>query len=285
MELEKIQALVGNITQDQMKDVRGWITDELGIFIPSTGFCKYAVTPEHTHPVYSFYYALSDNTHIHCRGQEYRSETGKITVLAPGVPHHEVVKKGFSRYVALFVSEDFFTEQHALYSFPHIEEFMVIDSPGRFLQDVKEFLAEKERGLPGCDKVLKARAEVIVHSLLRSLLGIHRETTGTDTRLEIDRVIEYLHSSYEEKITVKEMALRAGMSESHFARTFKEETGVPPLEFLTRLRINKAREFLRDKTLNITEVAFRCGFNSLSHFSHTFNHIEKVTPSVYRKAI
>lgn len=49
-DLDKIQKLVGDITDEDLKHVDCSVSDVLGIFVPSTGYCKYAVTPNHTHP-------------------------------------------------------------------------------------------------------------------------------------------------------------------------------------------------------------------------------------------
>ena len=52
--LESIQSLVGNITEENLKYVDSYVNQHLGIFIPSVGFCEYAISPDHTHPAYSF---------------------------------------------------------------------------------------------------------------------------------------------------------------------------------------------------------------------------------------
>jgi AraC family transcriptional regulator len=62
--LKNIQKLVGNITEENLKYVDYYIDKHLGIFIPSVGFCEYAIKPQHTHPAYSFIVFFSEEQSI-----------------------------------------------------------------------------------------------------------------------------------------------------------------------------------------------------------------------------
>ncbi|MBU1614775.1 AraC family transcriptional regulator [bacterium] len=103
------------------------------------------------------------------------------------------------------------------------------------------------------------------------------------SRIEIDKVIEYLHFNYGQKISVEEMARAALLSPSHFASVFKKETGRSPMDYLIALRLNKAKKFLRAGGKTITEIALECGFASSSHFSSCFRQEFAITPSEFKK--
>ena len=62
--LQMIQNLVGDISESNLKYVDCYISDELGLFIPSVGFCEYAIIPQHTHPAYSFVLFFSKEQNI-----------------------------------------------------------------------------------------------------------------------------------------------------------------------------------------------------------------------------
>ena len=76
----------------------------------------------------------------------------------------------------------------------------------------------------------------------------------------------------------------SGVSEAHFARSFKQAFGVPPHRYLLTRRIERAMALLRDTDLSITEIAFETGWASLGTFGRTFRDITGESPSAVRSA-
>lgn len=81
-----------------------------------------------------------------------------------------------------------------------------------------------------------------------------------------------------------ELAERVGMSRTAFALRFKSKAGVGPLEHLTRWRIQKACELLREERRTLDEVAWRIGYESAAAFSRAFKREVGITPGAYRNA-
>jgi transcriptional regulator GlxA family with amidase domain len=75
----------------------------------------------------------------------------------------------------------------------------------------------------------------------------------------------------------------SGVSEAHFARSFKQAFGVPPHRYLLTRRIERATALLRDTDLSITEIAFQTGWASLGTFGRTFRDVTGETPSAIRE--
>ncbi len=73
------------------------------------------------------------------------------------------------------------------------------------------------------------------------------------------------------------------MSVSHLGRCFRQETGLTPMAYLNRYRVNRAKELLATGHKSIAEVAPKVGFSSVSHFSHVFRKESGVSPSVYQR--
>lgn len=78
------------------------------------------------------------------------------------------------------------------------------------------------------------------------------------------------------------LAAVSGISEGHFARSFKGAFGIPPHRYLLTRRIERAKAVLRDTDLSITEVAFAVGWNSLGTFTRTFRDVTGQTPGQAR---
>jgi transcriptional regulator GlxA family with amidase domain len=82
---------------------------------------------------------------------------------------------------------------------------------------------------------------------------------------------------------VGQLASVSGVSEEHFARSFREAFGVPPHRYLLTRRIERAKALLRDTELPITEIAFQSGWESLGTFGRTFRDITGESPTGLRK--
>jgi AraC family transcriptional regulator len=74
------------------------------------------------------------------------------------------------------------------------------------------------------------------------------------------------------------------LSEFHFARLFKTATGDSPFRFVTRIRMERAKELLRKTLLPIFEIADRVGYQKPSHFSARFRAVFGFSPDAYRKS-
>ena len=95
--------------------------------------------------------------------------------------------------------------------------------------------------------------------------------------------ISMIHERYCEKLTIAELSKVAQLSRSLFIKRFKEICGVPPLEYITRQRIEAAEYMLLNTAFSISEISYKCGFYDSSHFSKMFTAKNGISPSDYRK--
>ena len=86
-----------------------------------------------------------------------------------------------------------------------------------------------------------------------------------------------------EEWPVPRLARVSGVSQAHFARSFKDAFGVPPHRYLLTRRIERATALLRDTDLPITEIAFQTGWKSLGTFGRTFRDVTGESPSALRE--
>jgi len=86
-------------------------------------------------------------------------------------------------------------------------------------------------------------------------------------------------------LSVGALAREAGMSPYHFLRTFRRVAGMPPHQFVLRLRLNRAAIRLRTTQEPISAIALDAGFADLSTFNRRFRRIMGVTPGAYRKSL
>ena len=98
------------------------------------------------------------------------------------------------------------------------------------------------------------------------------------------RVTEYIQQNLDKDLTLAELAVVVRINRYHFARLFKDSTGVPPHRFVVRQRIARARAVLAMEELSIAQISRLVGFRTPSHFTAVFRRILGVTPGVYRTA-
>lgn len=103
-------------------------------------------------------------------------------------------------------------------------------------------------------------------------------------RLEnrIHKAMEYIQHNYNKDLTLEAVALQADLNSAYFSSYFKKYTGTSFINYLTELRIKKAKEMLKDESRKIGEVAALLGFNDTRYFAKIFKKYVGVTPSEYR---
>jgi len=96
------------------------------------------------------------------------------------------------------------------------------------------------------------------------------------------RARDRMDAASHEEWPVPRLAKVSGISQAHFARSFKYAFGVPPHRYLLTRRIERAKALLRDTDLPITEIAFQTGWNSLGTFGRIFRDVTGESPSELR---
>ncbi len=138
---------------------------------------------------------------------------------------------------------------------------------------------------PGAELVVNKLTEVVLVELIRINFG--RGEQGrfvlalTDKR--IAKALQQLHNNPHIAWTLEKIAAEVGMSRAALAKRFKELVGQPMFQYLTMLRVQRARELLQETKLPLYEVASRVGYESDLAFTKTFKKHTGTTPTRYRK--
>jgi AraC-like DNA-binding protein len=96
------------------------------------------------------------------------------------------------------------------------------------------------------------------------------------------RIREYVEAHLGESMDLATLATVAGLSIHHFARGFKQSTGLTPHHYLTRKRVERAQDMLAHAALSLSEVAYAVGFSDQSHLARHFRQMLGVTPGQFR---
>lgn len=98
----------------------------------------------------------------------------------------------------------------------------------------------------------------------------------------IHRCIQYIGTHYKEHITLEEMARNVYLSPPYLSKIFRQETGMTFNAYVNRVRVNRAKELLRDRRLSVMDVAYWVGYEDQSYFTKVFKRSTGVLPKEYR---
>lgn len=109
------------------------------------------------------------------------------------------------------------------------------------------------------------------------------EKRENDAIRPVRRAKEYIQAHYGEPLTQEEISDMVGLSTAYFSALFKKTEGEGFAKYLIHVRIEQAKILLRESNFPVMEICRKVGYNDLKHFTHTFEKVTGVKPSVYRK--
>ncbi|WP_428610157.1 AraC family transcriptional regulator [Sedimenticola sp.] len=131
------------------------------------------------------------------------------------------------------------------------------------------------------DETLARSFGVCLLQLLTKHATRQQERRGSK-RLNMEVLDAYIQANLNQKMLVRELALLACMSPSHFFSVFREENGVTPNQYITRRRLEHAKYLLECTGLPLIDVSVQTGFSSQSAFANVFKQYNNLTPRQYR---
>jgi len=145
--------------------------------------------------------------------------------------------------------------------------------------------------LPALESPESAPQAFIEHVLLalrahlaHRLGGQEQPKAGRLSSRQLRLARDFLEAHLAENLSLSELAASCSLSPSHFARSFRRATGLPPHRYLVERRVALARELLLNTTLPLVDIAARCGFADQSHLTKAFRRVLGVTPGSLRPA-
>ncbi|MBZ5759574.1 MULTISPECIES: helix-turn-helix transcriptional regulator [Rhizobium] len=123
-------------------------------------------------------------------------------------------------------------------------------------------------------------------SLLIDVLQLSRTAPRKRSRLaawQLRRVVDYIEENCLRNIRLEELASLTSMSQSHFSHAFKASTGIPPHQWQTKARLDRAKQLMISDT-PLTDVAVETGFSDQAHFTRVFRKHIGTTPANWRKS-
>jgi two-component system response regulator YesN len=169
--------------------------------------------------------------------------------------------------------------------YPHYME--VIFALVNFLHEREEELVEAVgTGEDFYDKItsFETQAEINawVESLVQNIFQYLQEKKDVKVNRAVTRAREFIKNNFHQDLNLKMVSDYVGLSESHFSNLFTKITGESFIDYLTKIRIEKAKELLTTTNLKIYEIGLKVGYTSIEHFSRVFKKITGASPNSYK---
>jgi AraC family transcriptional regulator len=120
-------------------------------------------------------------------------------------------------------------------------------------------------------------------SLLPGRADIPKREQNGLPRPRLRRVLERIETNLQMNLDLQTLADESGYSKNHFLRMFRVATGYTPYQYLLHSRVRRAQGMLRDKSIQLVDIALACGFSSHAQLSRVFRQVTGVSPSEYRR--
>lgn len=249
----------------------------------------------HYHPEYELHLIVSTHGRAYVGDYIGTYEPGHLVLTAPGLPHNWLVDDlppgGIQTPIHKVLQFKDETLRQGAQFLGALDELVPMFERARHgieffgMSALAENRFEDIRSSSGLTRLsvfLRYLAELAQCKDYR-LLSESRVQGVSDANTRQDaEIIEFTASNALDDIALKDVAEKFGMSEKYFSKHFKRVTGNTFMDFILRLRVNKACELLSDSEMYIASVCHAVGFNNVANFNRHFFKIKGMTPSNFR---
>ncbi|MBB2482300.1 helix-turn-helix domain-containing protein [Bacillus sp. APMAM] len=250
----------------------------------------------HVHDYYEIVYVYSGQGTFFIGDVFYRMQQGDVFLIPNNTIHRAMPDKDnpvtstiiFFSPTLLYNNpvDEFFSYIHL---FEETKKFNIyqISLPSEAQQKIEKQLLTIQQEITNEELGAKHASLIILHQIILDLYRIRIKSNAKSRIYNSDwitDILAYINEHLGEALSLTELANKSLVSTSHFSRIFKQKTGMGLIEYLNTKRIIKAKELVLTTTYTVSQIAERCGFESVSHFHRIFKKYLKMTPATYRKS-
>ncbi|SCP99307.1 AraC family transcriptional regulator [Anaerobium acetethylicum] len=248
----------------------------------------------HWHSFFEITYIRSGRGSYYVNGRKYDVSEGDVIIFNNVEPHGWWVEDEEMHILVMVFSSELIAGRTSFFDSDYLQPFIErgssfknkIDKEDEITMEIGAVMSEISREWKGRKLGYQLMIKSDVLKILTLLIRYSQDDTKPQELLNekknamkrLQDAFEYISSNYKNKVTLEEAAKAAYMSPNYFSSYFRRVTGVTFSEYLTDLRIRKAKELLRTTDLSTNEIANECGFGNMSNFYRLFKKQTGSTP-------
>lgn len=155
----------------------------------------------------------------------------------------------------------------------------LMDSPVQISPDRLDFL-----GVFLSEASREQKLETLQQRMLE-VCACFQKNEKKSENVHVQKAVKYIHDNLGKELSLGEIAEHVGINTSYLIRVFKSEMGDTPLQYLTALRMEKAKELLENSRLTVKQISEQLGYNDMRSFVRFFKKAEGCTPNEYRDTV
>lgn len=253
---------------------------------------------EHFHDFFEMVYILKGKCVHFVNGRKYALKHGDLLVINYNSTHSHKSEEGH-KYVNILLKPEYINQSLAncenafeLLNLSEFEEFRKIldvskckitftgEERDRLESVISIFLDEMQLNPVGYELTVRSLFNVVLLFIFRKMsLTLEENINGMS-----EKVLDYIRRNYRKKLSLEEMAKKCSYNTSYFSRLFKQYTGHTFMEYLKKVRMEKATRLVADTDIGILEIAYMVGYNEKSKFFKHFKEYTGTTPLEFRKS-
>jgi AraC-like DNA-binding protein len=249
----------------------------------------------HYHPEYELTFITKGSGKRLVGDSHENFEAGDLVLIGPGLPHTWVshrVRKNSSSAVVIQFSEEFINSflQHP--EFSDVAKLLAGSGNGLFFPyRARKKIAEEIKLLPdkkGVEKIttlLMVLQQLATGSSVKLASTFFSSVKGVENEKRINRVCQYVQKHAGEKISLQKAADMIHLSDTAFCKFFKRATGKTFSDYVNDIRIGLACSLLTESDKTVNEIAYQCGFESLTYFNRVFLKKKNARPREFRNRV
>ena len=245
----------------------------------------------HVHKAVELLYVKNGSYTVLLDGVEQTIECGDLVLFCSNAIHHVFTKNlPENEYYVIKISPAFFLQFSAEEGAEYVMRFAINRKGSKCIWRREELantpleaalnslISEHESPKYASQVAIKLKIMELLVEILRSDSPADEKTPHTQTAALIYNTMVYVRNHYAEDMDEGELARELGMSYSYFSRSFRRVTGMTFKQYLNRTRINQAEKMLCRGNASVSEIATKCGYNSISYFISVYKSITGKTP-------
>lgn len=259
-------------------------------FINEDHHSQHAFLPHVHEGILELFYVYEGKGRYMVNSKVYDIQKGDIVICNSGVLHgenptdiHQIrsYSVGISNVAMLGLPDNWLCDQDTV---PVISCGMLSEHIGEVFRLIYLLSADLNHLRETCNS-LSISLLLLTYEMICSRERNTVIQTRTSSSATADRVRQYLDTHYRESLTLSQISKDLHINEYYLSHTFKNEFGIPPIQYAMRRRIGEAQGLLMDTSIPIGEIADYLGFSSTCHLNTMFNKYVGIPPGKYRQSM